>query len=588
MAYEKDLLTGKILKALHHDSTVRIEGFEKLAIPFEGYFDMAVSNIPFGDIAVFDAAYTKSKNPVRRQATKTVHNYFFLKALDTVHDGGVVAFITSQGVMDSRTSAPIREEIMRHADLVSAIRLPNNLFTENANTEVGSDLIILQKNTGKREQSETDRLFINVEETDDIGTSAYFVAHKDHVIYTSAKFGTDPYGKPAMEYIHEGGVNGIAADMAKIAEADISRNFNHSLYKGIANGVTETIKGNNGYLEAEREQHRKILQVPKPAEEASPAVKGKSSKTVSTSPMLTLFDLWEENGEEIEQVQVVEKEKTRLKEKKQAGPKHRKKGNDAVRQTQELNFLTMPGTDNENKDNDREAGGMPENPDDIYAGINWEDNPPYNGFYEVMMDMTPEQRIRLRVIAEEHRQADLKRQGMTDTMNPAFIPSREAMEKYGSHNVGGQMAAKEQKGSVGRQIHKPADLTPRPFDGEMQPFYRDGTIVVDKEGVPGHLRDVTEYGATFRPMEVNVTQTARLASYIPLRDTYETLYTYEADNHEENKKLREGRHLRPSCFVQHQRGDPGGYPGGSTVGIAQQVRACGTWVHGTPRHHDGR
>ena len=85
MAYEKDLLTGKILKALHHDSTVRIEGFEKLAIPFEGYFDMAVSNIPFGDIAVFDAAYTKSKNPVRRQATKTVHNYFFLKALDAVH-----------------------------------------------------------------------------------------------------------------------------------------------------------------------------------------------------------------------------------------------------------------------------------------------------------------------------------------------------------------------------------------------------------------------------------------------------------------------------------------------------------------------
>ena len=78
-----------------------------------------------------------------------VHNYFFLKALDAVHDGGVVAFITSQGVMDSPTSAPIREEMLRHADLVSAVRLPNNLFTENANTEVGSDLIILQKNTAK-------------------------------------------------------------------------------------------------------------------------------------------------------------------------------------------------------------------------------------------------------------------------------------------------------------------------------------------------------------------------------------------------------------------------------------------------------
>lgn len=67
-----------------------------------------------------------------------------------MHDGGVVAFITSQGVMDSPTSAPIREEMLRHADLVSAVRLPNNLFTENANTEVGSDLIILQKTLPNR------------------------------------------------------------------------------------------------------------------------------------------------------------------------------------------------------------------------------------------------------------------------------------------------------------------------------------------------------------------------------------------------------------------------------------------------------
>ena len=206
MAYEKDLMTGKVLKALHQDSIVRIEGFEKLAKPFENYFDMAVSNIPFGDIAVFDPAYTNSKEPVRRQAAKMVHNYFFLKALDAVHDGGVVAFITSQGVMDSPTSAPIREEMLRHADLVSAVRLPNNLFTENANTEVGSDLIILQKNTAKQELTETDSLFINVEDMDGIGTSAYFVAHGDHIIHTSAKRDTDPYGKPAMEYIHEGGV----------------------------------------------------------------------------------------------------------------------------------------------------------------------------------------------------------------------------------------------------------------------------------------------------------------------------------------------------------------------------------------------
>ena len=82
-------------------------------------------------------------------------------------------------------------------------------------------------------------------------------------------------------------------------------------------------------------------------------------------------------------------------------------------------------------------------PDDIYADINWEENPPINGFYEVMMDMTPEQRIKLRFIAEEHRKAELERQGLTDTMNPAFLPYREAMEKYGSHHDGKQQAKKK-------------------------------------------------------------------------------------------------------------------------------------------------
>ena len=543
MAYEKDLLTGKVLKALHQDSIVRIEGFEKLAKPFENYFDMAISNIPFGDIAVFDAAYTNSKEPVRRQAAKAVHNYFFLKALDAVHDGGVVAFITSQGVMDSPTSAPIREEMLRRADLVSAVRLPNNMFTENANTEVGSDLIILQKNMNKKELTETDSLFINVDDVDGIGTSSYFMAHGDHIVQTSAKLGTDPYGKPAMEYIHEDGVNGIAADMGKLVLADISNNFNYSLYKGIAVEDAEVIEKKNEPKETE--QHNTVVEEQKPAEEAKPDKEGKTKETASPSPMLSLFDLWEENGEEIPQAQVVEKPKQ--KAKKQSEPKPRKKDADVIQQTLALDFSA---TLNMNKGKKKEKEGLPDNPDDIYADVNWEENPPINGFYEVMMDMTPEQRIKLRVIAEEHRKAELERQGLTDTMNPIFLPSMEAMEKYGSHHVGGQTAGSTQAKTVRLpQAQKPIDLTPRPFDGDMQPFYRDGTIVLDKDGNLGHLRGVSEYGATFHPLELNASQTARLTAYIPMRDTYETLYTYEADNHEENKKLRENLNTLYDQFV---------------------------------------
>lgn len=144
MAFEKDLLTGKILRHLHPEQKVRIEGFEKIEKPFNDYFDLAISNIPFGDVAVFDPSYTAMKG-MRALVTRRIHNYFFVKALDTVRDGGLVAFITSQGVLNAKNNSAARFMMLYHADLVSAIRLPNNLFTENANTEVGSDLIICRK-----------------------------------------------------------------------------------------------------------------------------------------------------------------------------------------------------------------------------------------------------------------------------------------------------------------------------------------------------------------------------------------------------------------------------------------------------------
>ena len=98
--------------------------------------------------------------------------------------------------------------MMRKADLVSAIRLPNNLFTDNANTEVGCDLIILQKNEGKEELSEEDKRLGDVVKNNHTGisTNGYFFDHPEYIIHTDAKRDTDPYGKPAMVYTHSGGV----------------------------------------------------------------------------------------------------------------------------------------------------------------------------------------------------------------------------------------------------------------------------------------------------------------------------------------------------------------------------------------------
>ena len=148
-----------------------MQGFEKIEKPFTDYFDLAISNIPFGDVAVFDPEFSGSKDPARHSAARTIHNYFFLKSLDAVREGGIVAFITSQGVLDAPTNAPIREYMMSHANLVGVARLPNNLFTDNAGTEVGSDLIILQKNSGKNgELYYNEKLFVQTEHTP-IGTS---------------------------------------------------------------------------------------------------------------------------------------------------------------------------------------------------------------------------------------------------------------------------------------------------------------------------------------------------------------------------------------------------------------------------------
>ena len=234
MAFEKDLLTGKMLGHLYPQQKIRTEGFEKIEKPFLNRFDLAISNIPFGDIAVFDAEYEK-KSVMHRIAAKKVHTYFFLKGLDTVRDGGVVAFITSQSVLNTEGNGGTRYLMMKQADLLSAIRLPNNLFTENANTEVGCDLIILQKNINKMDLSEEDMRFTRTVRSNHTGvvTNEYFLDHPECIIHTEAKKDTDPYGKPAMIYTHSGGVEGIAMDLYKMLSEDLSVRLDLERYNGI-------------------------------------------------------------------------------------------------------------------------------------------------------------------------------------------------------------------------------------------------------------------------------------------------------------------------------------------------------------------
>ncbi|WP_241282522.1 N-6 DNA methylase [Chryseobacterium timonianum] len=223
-AYEQDLITGKILKNLYGShADIRIDSFENIGKGDTGY-DLVIGNIPFGTTSIFDLTYSRGTDKARKFAAQSAHNYFFLKATDKLREGGLLAFITSQGVLNSPSNYPIREALMREHSLVAALRLPNNLFEESG-TSVGTDLIVLQKNTQPRSLSIRARDFMGTTENCNL-----LFYNPNHIIATRSFQDTDQYGKPTTVHVHDGGVAGIAKDVhIKLSEA-FRQYFNRELY----------------------------------------------------------------------------------------------------------------------------------------------------------------------------------------------------------------------------------------------------------------------------------------------------------------------------------------------------------------------
>ena len=418
MAFEKDLMTGKILKHLHPDQKVRVQGFEKIEKPFTDYFDLAISNIPFGDVAVFDPEFTGSQDPARRSASKTIHNYFFLKSLDAVREGGIVAFITSQGVLDAPSNAPIREYMMGHANLVGVARLPNNLFTDNAGTEVGSDLVILQKNSGKkRELYDYEKLFVQTEKTPIGSFENGYVGSIGMIPHSDLIRDTDPYGKPAYKVMHRGGIAQLAEDLRehlKIELHQLDRELyeRHSLHSEQGKSTETEIISSSVVTPEIQPRHEMAAKpeaaAPQPIDE-KPEIEPRRPD-YSEGVQLSLLDLWGMT-EEVRKEQPPKKKKAakkgstarRVPSKPQVAPKIT-----TAPPQPSATPLTENGEKHESKPENVEAKG---DPDDIYATLDWETNPPINGFYEMMMDLTPERRKELRELAAQHQE---KRQNVPD------------------------------------------------------------------------------------------------------------------------------------------------------------------------------
>ena len=645
MAFEKDLLTGKMLGHLYPQQKIRTEGFEKIEKPFLNRFDLAISNIPFGDIAVFDAEYEK-KSVMYRIAAKKVHTYFFLKGLDAVRDGGVVAFITSQSVLNTEGNGGTRYLMMKQADLLSAIRLPNNLFTENANTEVGCDLIILQKNINKMDLSEEDMRFTRTVRSNHTGvvTNEYFLDHPERIIHTEAKKDTDPYGKPAMIYTHSGGVEGIAMDLYKMLSEDLSVRLDLERYNGIkgerqearqemrqniavqtegietkrenihsaAGEPAKAKRENSASVAEERTEVKKESGLPdadaadrtkREANSVQPKVQamtGVSQEAQSRHPEAPVMDLYDLFGYTQEERRLAErglkperKKGSKSKPKKpvqaslfvlpedgtgmeadkgktEAGaaitPEEAKEMEEIIRGTAEVEAAPVETTAPKAEDTaPPQEDGDPE--DAVYRSLDWETNPPINGFYETMMSLTPEQRAELRRLGKTKMEANAVKRtvgtseaqrekvhvGKTEepqgTAATVVYPIENGFEAERDRRIAEvEKALRAEEAALTpeeRQRKREEEMMPCPYSRPLEPHLKDGSLAwVHTQGVRyqvGVLKDVTRYGATFHPLDMEGMQKEKAQLYISMRDTYERLYAQEAERQEANDMLR--RHL---------------------------------------------
>ena len=180
---ELDSISGRIAGQLYQNANISVNGFETVQMP-DSFFDVAVGNVPFGDFKVLDKRYDKHH--------WLIHDYFFGKTLDKVRPGGIVAFITSKGTLDKENSS-VRKYLAQRADLIGAIRLPDNTFKQNAGTEVTSDIIFLQK---RDHITDLDQDWVHLD-TDENGIrmNRYFVQHPEMIlgdmVMESTRFGPD-------------------------------------------------------------------------------------------------------------------------------------------------------------------------------------------------------------------------------------------------------------------------------------------------------------------------------------------------------------------------------------------------------------
>lgn len=231
---EKDLVTGKILTAIVNQlpvpAEVQIRRLEETAATEKGQSDLVISNIPFGNVAVHDPAYNKSGIASR------IHNYFFAKGLDKIADGGILAYLVTDAFLNTPGNATARKYLFTSADLLSVSVLPANLMKENANVEVGTHLILVQKNDQKETITKDERLLIEtIEKENEFGRyhqNAYLIDRFANLLGDEVIEGTNAYGQATIQAWQNGDMNDIAGPLKDMIVAGFSR-LNYAKWEAI-------------------------------------------------------------------------------------------------------------------------------------------------------------------------------------------------------------------------------------------------------------------------------------------------------------------------------------------------------------------
>ncbi|MDR0412221.1 MAG: N-6 DNA methylase, partial [Dysgonamonadaceae bacterium] len=515
------------------------------------------------DTRIFDPDFTNSRDQTKRQAAQKVHNYFFLKGVETLREGGLLAFITSQGVMNSLQNEPIRRWLMNNTNLVSAIRLPNNLMTDNAGTEVGSDLIILQKNSNKTLLTAEEQAFVGSRTlSNGININNYF-RDTSHIVHTQSFVGKDLYGNPGLIYTHEGGISGIAEDMRNTLTADFAKNLDRNLYKSNAVAMP------------------KELNLPQP-DDYNNQMTAEDFAEINAAVNAVKHNKWDEFVAERPYM-------TAGREKPEETPPVQEYFEPERKSTAMLDWEENSlGFDDLFSDSDLEESHSRKST----AELDREDNPlrfddlisdgDLDPFWQAVEDhWFPDEKefwnkeketVAKKQMPVENRKANAETTHAQPAMSLYDLFGLSEEERKQLNTTKKRKKSKTESNprqldlfstppvnNTVSSISPPSPNTapqppeqpaePRPYSGSLHEHHKQGSMTIDS-GQLGVLQERYRDDAVFKPLKLNTLQEQKAKQYIQIRDAYHTLYNYEAEELKENAALRKSLNEHYDSFTR--------------------------------------